>query len=282
MIAALLGLTSALSWGIGDFAGGLASRKHGAIRAVMYGEAIGLIFVFAALLFFPETFPDSHTLKWSVAAGFCGSAGLLVFFEAMRLGRISVVAPLSALMGAVIPVVVGSFTEGLPEPMVFFAFALALLAVVLISQEKEANSQVSSESARRPLSLALFAGIGFGLYFVLMHEASQETVLGPMITARGSGMLAIALYLLFKKENLGIESGSWHLLTINGFFDVGGNVFYILAGQAGRLDVAAVLGSLYPGMTVFLAWMVLKEKLQTSQWIGIALAFIAIILMTVI
>ena len=281
MIAALFGLTSALSWGTGDFAGGLASRKLGAYRAVMYGEAIGLVFIFAALPFFPESFPDSHTLKWSIAAGMLGSAGLLAFFEAMRLGRISVVAPLSALMGAIIPLVVGSFVEGLPKPMVFFAFALALLAVVLISQEKEVDSQVTPKSARRPMSLALFAGIGFGLYFALMHEASQDSVLVPLVAARGAGMLAIALYLLFKKEKFGIKSGSWRLLVINGFFDVGGNVFYILAGQAGRLDVAAVLGSLYPGMTVFLAWLILKEKLQTSQWIGIALAFIAIILMTV-
>lgn len=276
MIASLLGLISALSWGIGDFAGGLASRKMGAYRAVMYGEAIGLLFAVIAIPIVNEPFPDPHTLKWSIAAGLVGTIGLLAFFEAMRLGRISIVAPLAALIGAIIPVIVGSFVEGLPEPIVFLAFGLALLAVVLISHEKdEAENKKGNH-----LFLPVFAGIAFGLYFVFMHEASQTLVIGPLITARFSGMIGIALYLLFKRENLRIKSGNWHLLALNGFFDVGGNLFYILAVQAGRLDISAVLSSLYPGMTVFLAWLILKEKIQFSQWIGIIFALFAIILMT--
>ena len=276
MIAALLGLTSALSWGIGDFAGGLVSRKIGAYRAVMYGEAIGLIFIFLALPFTDEPFPDSHTIQWSIAAGVVGTIGLLAFFEAMRVGRISIVAPLSALIGAIIPAVVGSFIEGMPKPIVFLAFALAFAAVALISIEKyEGNTKKSNH-----ITLPLLAGTAFGLYFVFMHEASSTLVIGPLIIARSSGMIAIALYLLYKKESFRIESGSWRLLTVNGFFDVGGNAFYILALQAGRLDISAVLASLYPGMTVFLAWLILKEKLQPTQWIGIILALIAIILMT--
>ncbi len=276
MIAALLGLASALSWGIGDFAGGLASRKMGAYRAVMYGEAIGLIFAFIAIPFVKEPFPDNHTIKWSIAAGIVGTIGLLSFFEAMRLGRISIVAPLSALIGAIIPVLVGGFLEGAPQPGVLLGFALALIAVVLISKEKdEGDTKTSSH-----LYLPILAGTAFGLYFVFINEASENLVIGPLITARSSGMLSIALYLLFKRESFRIESGNWHLLTINGFFDVGGNLFYILAAQAGRLDISAVLSSLYPGMTVFLAWLILKEKLQSSQWIGILLALIAIIFIT--
>ncbi|OQX64843.1 MAG: hypothetical protein B5M51_02400 [Anaerolinea sp. 4484_236] len=277
MITALLGLTSALSWGTGDFAGGLASRKVGAYSAVMYGEAIGLIFLITALPFTHEPFPDSHTLKWSIAAGIVGTIALLAFFEAMRLGRLSIVAPLSALLGAVIPIIVGSFVDGLPQPIVFLAFGLALVAVVLISREKDEGE---TNTKNRYFYLSILAGIGFGLYFVFMHEASQELVIGPIITARTSGVIAIFLYLLLKRKSFRVESRSWHLLTINGLFDVGGNAFYILAGQAGRLDVSAVLASLYPGMTVFLAWLILKEKLQSSQWFGIALALVAIILMT--
>ena len=277
MLAALLGLTSALSWGIGDFAGGLASRKVGAYRTVMYGEAIGLIFILLALPFTDEPFPDSHTLKWSIAAGIVGTIGLIAFFEAMRTGRISVVAPLSALMGAIIPVVVGSFVDGLPQPIVFLAFALALIAVVLISREKDEDNP---QNNGHYLYLPSLAGIGFGFYFVFMHEASQNLVIGPLIAARSAGMLSIVFFLLFKKEKLSVQSGHWRLLTTNALFDVGGNAFYILAGQVGRLDISAVLASLYPGMTVFLAWLILKEKLQLSQWIGIILAFVAIILMT--
>ncbi|MBT3313339.1 MAG: EamA family transporter [Anaerolineae bacterium] len=274
MIAALFGLASALSWGTGDFAGGLASRKLGAYKAVMMGYAIGLGFLLIALPFIDEPFPDIHTILWSSVAGIAGAIGLLFFFEAMRLGRISIAAPLSALIGAIIPVVVGSFIEGIPQPIVFLAFGLALIAVALISIEKD-----EGENKRNAhLYLPILAGTAFGLYFVFMNEASEDLVIGPLITARSSGMLSIAAYLLFKRESFRIESGSWHLLTINGFFDVGGNLFYILAAQAGRLDISAVLSSLFPGMTVFLAWLILKERLQSSQWIGILLALISIIL----
>lgn len=278
MLPIILGLASALSWGTGDFAGGLASRKVGPYRAVMFAEAIGLGGILIALPFFSEALPDLRSVLWSILAGVIGSAGLIAFFEAMRRGRLSVVAPLSALLGAVVPVVIGSIVDGLPERSVFGGVGLALFAIVLISREKVPEDEEKKESY---LHIPLLSGIAFGLYFVLMHEASRHFFWGPLIIARSSGMLSIAAYLLIIRGDFRVPSGSWHLLAVNGIFDVGGNAFYILAGQAGRMDVSAVLSSLYPGMTVFLAWLILKEKLQITQWIGILLALIAIILITV-
>lgn len=278
MLSIIFGLASALSWGTGDFAGGLASRKVGPYRAVMFAEAIGLGAILVVLPFFPEAFPTLNSILWSMGAGIVGTVGLIAFFEAMRRGRLSVVAPLSALLGAVVPVVVGSFIDGLPQPSVFAGVALALLAIVFISREKVPKDEKKTESY---LHIPLLSGIAFGLYFVLMHEASRDFFWGPLVVARTTGMLSIVIFLLLKRGSFRIPSGSWGLLVVNGIFDVGGNAFYILAGQAGRLDVSAVLGSLYPGMTVFLAWLILKEKLQITQWIGILLALIAIILMTV-
>ena len=277
MLPIILGLASALSWGTGDFAGGLASRKVGPYRAVMFAEAIGLGAILIVLPFFPEAFPDMPSILWSIGAGIVGTVGLLAFFEAMRRGRLSVVAPLSALLGAVVPVVVGSFVDGLPQPSVFSGVALALLSIFLISREEVPEDEKKAEPY---LHIPLLSGVAFGFYFVLMHEASRDFFWGPLVVARSTGMLSIVIFLLLKRGSFRVPSGSWGLLTINGIFDVGGNAFYILAGQAGRMDVSAVLGSLYPGMTVFLAWLILKEKLQITQWIGILLALIAIILMT--
>jgi len=277
MLPIILGLASALSWGTGDFAGGLASRKLGPYRAVMFAEAIGLGAVLLVLPFFPEAFPDLRSILWSIAAGIVGTVGLIAFFEAMRRGRLSVVAPLSALLGAVVPVVVGSLVDGLPKTVVLAGVALALFSIVLISREKAPEDEKKSEPY---LHIPLLSGIAFGLYFIFMHEASIDYFWGPLIIARTTGMLSVAAYLLIIRGSFRIPSGNWHLLAINGIFDVGGNAFYILAGQAGRMDVSAVLGSLYPGMTVFLAWLILKEKLQITQWIGILFALIAIILMT--
>jgi drug/metabolite transporter (DMT)-like permease len=274
----ILGLASALSWGTGDFAGGLASRKVGSYRAVMFAEAIGLGAILLMLPIFHEPFPDKRTVLWSVAAGIVGTIGLIAFFEAMRRGRLSVVAPLSALLGAVVPVVVGSFVDGLPAPNVLGGVSLALFAIVLISREKAPEDE---EKSAPYLHIPLLSGIAFGLYFVLMNEAGRDFFWSPLIIARSSGMLSIAAFLLITRGDFSVPSGSWRLLAVNGIFDVGGNAFYILATQAGRMDVSAVLGSLYPGMTVFLAWLILKEKLQRLQWLGIALAFIAIVLMTI-
>jgi len=278
MIAALLGLASAFSWGLGDFVGGLASRKIGAYRTVLIAGSIGLVFILVISPFIHEPFPDSHTIIWSCGAGIVGTIGLIAIYEAMRRGRLSVVAPLSALLGAAVPVVAGVFIDGAPNQKIYLAFAVALIAVVLISIEKTPDD--NSQNIRYYLHLPLISGLAFGFYFILMHEASQELVIGPIIVARLSGIIAIALFLLLKRESFRIESGNWRLLIINGFFDVSGNVFYILAGQAGRMDISAVLSSLYPGVTVLLAWLILKEKIQRSQWAGIALALVAIILMT--
>ena len=278
MLPIFFGLASALSWGTGDFAGGLASRKVGPYRAVFFAEAIGLGAILIVLPFFPETFPDLRSVLWSAAAGSIGTLGLIAFFEAMRRGRLSVAAPLSALLGAIVPIIVGSLTAGLPENSVMFGILLALFAIILISREETTDD---SDKREPYIHLALLSGIGFGFYFVLMHQASQEYFWGPLVVARTAGMLAILIFLLVIRGSFRVPSAGWGLLALNGIFDVGGNAFFILAGQAGRLDVSAVLGSLYPGMTVILAWLILKEKLQRTQWLGIALALVGIALMTV-
>lgn len=277
MLPVILGFASALSWGTGDFAGGLASRKVGPYRAVFFAEAIGLAGILIVLPFFPEKLPDLHIILWSAAAGVVGTLGLITFFEAMRRGRLSVAAPLSALLGAIVPIVIGGVREGLPKPSVLIGIFTALLAILLVSREETDDDEEKNEPY---LHLALLAGIGFGFYFVLMHQASQTHFWTPLVVARASGMSAIAIFLLIIRGSFSIPTQGWGLLAVNGIFDVGGNAFFILAGQAGRLDVSSVLSSLYSGVTIFLAWLILKEKLTRAQWIGIALALVGIVLMT--
>jgi len=278
MIAALFGLAAALSWGTCDFAGGLASRKVGPYRAVFITEFLGFSLVLLILPFSNEPIPALSTFLWSMGAGIFSTIGLLALFQAMQHGRISIAAPISAVLAAVVPVIVGSVLDGIPQTMVLFAFVLALLAVILISNEKE--TETSTPISRKFISLALLSGTSFGIYFVMMNRAGQNAVIAPMMIGRFAAMLVTGSYLLFGRKSFKIESGNWHLLFLSAFFGVGGNAFYILAGQTGRLDVTAVLSSLYPGMTVLLAWLILKEKLQLSQWFGILLALIAIVMIT--
>ena len=116
--------------------------------------------------------------------------------------------------------------------------------------------------------MPLLAGVGFGCYFVVMHSAAQESTLWPMVVSRAGGLAIIGLVMLTRREPLRVVRAAWPVIALNGVLDVGGNTFYILAGQTGRMDVSAVLSSLYPGVTVILAGLVLKERLSRTQWVG--------------
>jgi len=157
-------------------------------------------------------------------------------------------------------------------------FAFALLAVWFVSQDERGPRNLLAHIS--DLRLPLLAGIGFGSFFVLMHSATQTSTLIPMAISRGGGLVIIGLVMLMRRESLRVVGRAWPPIVLNGVLDVGGNLFYILAGQLGRMDVSAVLSSLFPGVTVLLAGIFLKERLSRTQWVGIGAALIAIVLFT--
>lgn len=278
MFPVLFGLCSALSWGGGDFVGGLASRKIGAYRAVLYAEVVGLFLLFGGAILWREPMLGWQKILLAGAAGAIGSLGLLILYHAMTTGKMSIAMPVSALLAAVLPVIVGAVMEGLPAPTKFAGFACGLAGIWLVAQDTGEKTQWMRLA---DLRLPLFAGLCFGTYFILMHQASNETMIWPMIASRSGGTLALLVFVLARRESWRVISSAWPLIALNAVLDVGGNVFYILAGQIGRMDVAAVLGSLYPGATVILAWLILKEKINALQKVGILAALVAIALMTV-
>lgn len=278
MLSVIFGLSSALSWGGGDFMGGLASRKVGAYRAVMYAEAIGLLALFGAAIFMPEPMLPWYKILMALIGGAIGSFGLLVLYHAIATRHMSIAMPVSALLAAAIPVIVGVFLEGFPPVTKFVGFACALAAVWMVAQDDSEKTQLMRLS---DLRMPLFAGFCFGLYFVIMHQAGDETLIWPMISSRSGGTLILLAFMLVRRESWAIAAPAWPLLIMNAVLDVGGNTFYILAGQSGRLDVAAVLSSLYPGVTVLLAGIVLKERINLLQGLGILAALAAIVLMTI-
>ena len=278
MLSILYGIASALSWGAGDFAGGLSSRKVGAYRAVFYADFFGLLLLFAAYFIYPETLPPARVIWLSAIGGALGSIGLLVLYYSLTKGLMSIAAPVSALFAAVLPVIIGSITEGLPGPFQLIGFVVALAAVWLISQG-DGSFHISRLS---DLRLPILAGLGFGCYFIFMHNATQDTTstLWPMITSRIAGTMLVLTFVLARRESLAVPRDAWSVVLINATLDLGGNFFYILASKVGRLDIAAVLSALYPGATVILAWLVLKEHISRWQIIGILLACGAIVLFT--
>lgn len=281
MLSIIYGLLSAFTWGAGDFTGGLAARKVGAAPAVFYASIVGLLAVFIAALVSNEALPSLQSWLYAMLAGFFGVIGLTFLYYAMAQGTMSVAAPVSAVLAATLPVLIGLITEGLPEFLTLLGFGFALFAMWMVSQSENGVKDILSHLS--DLKLPLLAGIGFGLYFIVMHQATSDGALfWTMVASRIASVLFLFFYMLVKKISFRItDLSSFPVIGLNGVLDLTGNGFFILAGQAGRLDVASVLSSLYPGSTVLLAWVFLKERLTRNQWIGVLSALIAIVLMTI-
>jgi drug/metabolite transporter (DMT)-like permease len=281
LLSILFGLCAALGWGAGDFTGGLASRKTGAYRAVFYSEVVGVFLLFIMLGIWREAFPNLGVWLPALIAGAVGTFGLMLLYHAMTQGLMSISAPVSSLLAAMLPVIVGMFSEGIPEGLTMLGFIFALAAVWLVSQSDGGVRDVLSHLS--DLKMPMLAGVCFGLYFILMHEATDTGErIWPMIASRSGGTVMIAAYMLITRTSFEVkDSSAWPFLVFNGVFDIAGNVFFILSGQAGRLDVASVLSSLFSGVTVMLAWIFLRERLTRGQWIGVVSAFVAIVLMTI-
>jgi drug/metabolite transporter (DMT)-like permease len=278
MIAILFGLLSALSWGAGDFAGGLGSRRSGALRTVMLAEMWGLLLLLVSLIFIPESNFHWMDFLWSAVGGAAGALGLVVLYEAMTRGQMSIAAAVSSVTAAALPVLAGAVLEGLPGFFTLLGILLALLAIWLISQENGKKIKTLRISS---LALPLLSGICFGIYFILMHQSSQQDVLWPIIAARIAGSFSLGLITLVSHQSWLPERSAWPYILLAGILDVFGNIFFIYAGRLGRLDTAAVLGSLYAGVTVIMALLFLKERITRTQGIGFLVALGAIILLTI-
>lgn len=283
MLSIIFGLASALSWGAGDFTGGLAARKVGAVRAVFYASMVGLFAVAASAWVTGEAVPELRFWLIAMLAGVFGSTGLILLYAAMANGTMSIAAPVSALLAAALPVLVGTLTEGLPEPLTLAGFGFALFAVWMVSQSEGGVKNMLRVSHLTDLKLPLLAGIGFGGYFVIMHRATDGgALLWAMTGSRTASVLLIFIYMLVTRVSFRIDDrSSYPVIGVNGILDLTGNAFFILAAQSGRLDVASVLSSLYPGSTVLLAWVFLHERLNRNQWVGVVCALLATVLMTI-
>jgi drug/metabolite transporter (DMT)-like permease len=274
LFAIIFGVLSAVGWGAADFAGGLASRENSPYRITLLLELAGLIPLVIIGLFFPQPIPPLRIWVLSAAGSLISIGALIVLYRALAAGQMSLAAPISGLLTAAIPVVFSAFSEGLPGMLTYIGLGLALLAIWLISKEEG-----SQPGRLNDLILPLISGIGFGLYFVLIHDASQEYTFWPLIIARLASITVLVTYALATRQPILPKHSLWLLVVFGGVMDAAANLFFIFGGQLGRLDVAAVLGSLYPAITVILAAIILKERLSRMQTVGILSAFFAIVLL---
>lgn len=277
MLSIIYGIASAGTWGAADFIGGLATKRTSPYRVLFLAEIAGLIPFTALALLTREPIPSTPDLLWGAGSSLVGLTGLVFLYRALADGQMTIAAPVSALFAALIPVIFGFFTLGAPSTPTMIGFGLAFLAVWLISQTDSTSWRVSFADVRLPL----LSGFFFGLYFIVIHRATLNAFFWPLVMARLAGFVAFGLYALVTRQPALPPRAVWGFCLVNGVIDIAGNAFYVLSAQTGRIDVAAVLGALYPASTVLLAWIFLKERIAPVQTFGVLLAFIAIVLFTV-
>lgn len=278
MLSILFGLLSAATWGAGDFCGGLASKRANVYAVVITSQAIGAGLLLSLTLLFGEAFPPWEDLGWGAAAGIAGAVGLLALYRGLASGRMGLVAPISAVGAAALPVVFAAALQGLPEALTLIGFVVALGGIWLLSRPA---SSTTTAFQLNDLRLPIAAGVGFGLFFVLIDQGNDHATFWPLIAARLASLTVITLIARANRQPILPERSLLGLVALSGALDAGGNAFFSLAVQVGRLDVASVLSSLYPASTVMLAWWLLKERLTRWQWAGVLVALIAIVLITV-
>ena len=268
-------LAASLSWGAGDFSGGVATRRAKVLSVVVAAHAIGLVLLIVLALSWSEALPTMLDVIWGSVAGLVGAVGLVSFYQALAVGRMGIVAPITAMLSAAVPVLFGAFFEGLPGPLQIIGFVLALIAVGLIS-----GLGVVRERPKG-LGLALLAGFGFGSFFIFISLVSHGAVFWPLAAARLSSFLFILVVTLTRRQEVLPNKAVLPIVLLAGALDVAGNTFFVLAAHTGRLDVAAILSSLYPAVTVLLASIILKERVTRLQAVGILVALVAVPLISV-
>jgi drug/metabolite transporter (DMT)-like permease len=273
LLAIAASLAAAVAWGSGDFGGGLASRRLDSLRVVVLAQIIGTAALVALALFSGDPLPPWPAAALAAVAGLGGGLGLLMLYQALAIGPMGVVAPLTAAVAGVLPVIVGILLEGWPGVWQVGGFLLALGAVWII-----AGSGSRSAIQPRALALALTSGVGFAVFLTVMARLSPYGVYWPLVIGRAASITLLLAILAWRRTPRAGGPLPWGLIAVAGLGDTAGNLLFVIATTLGRLDVAAVISSLYPAATVLLARAFLDERLTPRQLVGVVLALLAIVL----
>jgi drug/metabolite transporter (DMT)-like permease len=274
LTGAALSLGAAAVWGGGDFAGGIATKRANVFRVVAGAHACGLLLMLLLAWLTHEPFPPRSSLQWGVIAGVAGAFGIAALYKALAIGRMGIVAPVASVITGILPVLVGIRTEGMPDHLQLGGFALALLSIWLVARP---DGEIDSH---RGLGLAILAGVLFGLFLVAGKEAGHHGVFWPLVAARTASTLLMLTIVAFSPRDLRPLRAALVPILTSGLLDSAANAMFIAATRHGRLDVAAVLSSLYPASTVILARVLLKERLSSTQNAGIVGALLSVALIS--
>ena len=270
----VLALLSSVVWGLADFLGGTLSKRRKAIAVIGGSQSFGL--VFASTVALALGFWTWNSTVWinGAIAGAMGLLGLVGFYTALATGQMGIVAPISSL-SAVVPVTIGLAQGERPTAIQLGGIAVALVGVILAS-----GPELKGKVDPRPVLLALFAALTFGIcvYFMALGGRVDPTM--TIVSMRATQVVTVVLIAIAVRSLGGLVKQDLPLLATIGATDAGANILFAFAASLGLLSVVAVLGSLYPIVTVLLAWWIHKERLIPVQYLGIVFTFSGVVLIS--
>jgi uncharacterized membrane protein len=281
----ILALTSAALYGAADFLGGFATRRAPVLAVLVLSQVVSIVTVLAAIAAFPPAAPHLADFLWGSAAGLIGGGALLLFYESLAAGTMSVIAPITGVAAIAVPVVVGLATGERPGPLPLVGVALAAISIACVSVTATPSDGGAEPTWRvavppRVLAAALMAGVGFGVFYVLIHRASAAAGLWPLFAARATSVVSYAVVAGTRGRSLRAPRQTLPVIAWTGVLDMTANICFLLALQRGLLSIVATLASLYPAATLVLARLVLRERLGPVQGLGLGVATVAIVLIS--
>src|SRR5579859_5576807 len=289
----LLGLAAAVLYGGGDFIGGMATRRVHVLTVLMLAETAGAIAALAAAAMAPGA-ATLTGLTWGFSAGVVGGLGLIIFYTGLATGPMSVVAPVSGLVSTVLPVAAALAWGERPGAGVYAGALLCLVAIVLASSAGDTGTSRGAGRPGRAIAYGTASGAAFGLFFLLIRNAGQSGAVWPVAAGRIGELVAVlGTALVLRRGPLargadgrlllarGADGGLLLAAAFAGVIDVVANVCYVAATRTGMFGVAVVMASLYPGVTVLLARVILGERLRWIQRAGLGLAALGILLIAI-
>ena len=265
-------------YGSADFYGGLAARKSPLLTVLLISQSVGLVVAVVASFLLGTRLPGAADLAWGAAAGICGAMGLAALYRGLATTIVSVVSPVASVVGAILPVSLGVATGERPAIAAWVGITLAVPAIALLTMSR--SSQVPRKTVQRAALLGVLAGTGFGLFFFAISRTTHGSGLWPLAAARVTTMALVGAFALLARRPMAITADALPVILLSGALDMGANVAFLLGSRSGMLSIVAAVAALYPGPTVLLACLLLKERLTVPRIAGLALALAGVALIS--
>jgi drug/metabolite transporter (DMT)-like permease len=296
-------LAAVFIWGTSDFTGGYASRRANAFVFTAFSHLCALVLMVVLALAQHAPFPSRTSILWALLAGGIGGFSLAIFYRALAEGKMGLTAPIAALLGAAIPTLADIAIEGAPRAWTFAGFALAIVAIWLITRAEpvrkpepddklkvwgrallpvptQPGDQIDDEektgAVPKGVAIAALAGVGFAAFYLCIRQAGAGSPLWIAAVSRLASFIVTAVAVMATGAPIRLDLPGAAMAAVAGSLDITGSALFIFASQHGRLDEAVVISSLYPAVTVILARLVLKEHFSRWRFIGLLAALAAV------